>query len=66
MIPVRKLLPFNLVSHLIQVLELLMSFGCLFLNCCWIILNEFLEVRLRTKEDTEEWKKARVCETIRE
>ncbi|XP_035539638.1 uncharacterized protein LOC118344013, partial [Juglans regia] len=24
----------------------------------------FLEVRLRTKEDTEEWKKARVCETI--
>jgi hypothetical protein len=40
-IPVRKFLPFNLVSHLIQVLDLFDEFWLflIFLNCCWIILN---------------------------
>jgi hypothetical protein len=33
-----KSLPFYLVSHIIQVLDLFDEFW-LFLNCCWIILN---------------------------
>jgi hypothetical protein len=58
-------LPFNIVSHLIQVDEFCFFF--LFcLNCCWIILVVFHFVRLRTKEDTKEWKEAGMCETIRE
>jgi hypothetical protein len=40
-VPAKKILPFSLLSHLIQVLDLFMSFNCcsFFLNCYWNILN---------------------------
>ena len=60
-------LRFNLVSHHIQVLSHF-SFGCFSsFELLWDYFElVFLVVRLRTKEDTKEWKKkARVRETIR-